>query len=182
MSQFDDLPAPPRAGIPATGRKPLGKLAQSAQGKEIKKARIALIAAGLILILQNGIFYAMSEVEVDAVLKLEVEKLGPGMVADPAELAQARTRLLGIVHVIYGAFMGAGAVLVGLGIAVTKYPLAFTITGLVIYLGTIAIFAVLNPLTLASFWLIKLIVIVCLFKAIQAAAASNREIRGEVVA
>ena len=62
-----------------------------------------------------------------------------------------------------------------LGVYVKKFPVPATITGLVLYLGANAVFGLMDPTTLARGLIIKIFIIIGLFKAVQAAIAYQRE-------
>ncbi len=58
---------------------------------------------------------------------------------------------------------------------VKTYPVPATVLGLVLYVGCAAVFGYLDPTTLAMGWLVKIIIVVALAKAIQSAVAYQRE-------
>ena len=58
---------------------------------------------------------------------------------------------------------------------VTQYPVPCTITGLVLYLGANAAFGLMDPTSLARGLIVKIVIIVALFKAVQAAIAYQKE-------
>jgi hypothetical protein len=68
-----------------------------------------------------------------------------------------------------------GVVFIVCAIVVYKYPVASTVTSLVLYLGAAAVYGVLDPTTLARGWWIKILIVVGLFKAVQAALAYESE-------
>jgi hypothetical protein len=70
--------------------------------------------------------------------------------------------LIGIVFIVCGAL-------------VYTYPVPATITSLVLYVGAAAVYAVIDPSTLARGWIIKLLIVIGLFKAVQAALAYESE-------
>jgi hypothetical protein len=169
----DDLPPPKRAGSPITGRKPLGKLTQSARGAELKKARNILLVVGILTIGVHSLGYAMAESFADSHIRQELQKQ-PGAIVDP----QFRENLITTVKVFSGALIGVGIIYLVFAMTVQKFPVPITVAGLAIYVGTTAIFAFLNPsqlLSVDSF--VRIAIIVGLAQAVQAAFALQREER-----
>src|SRR5262249_4613518 len=105
----------------------------------------------------------------------EIVKAGPGAVVNQAKMAEIETTLLRLNYLITGGAALLGAIFVVLGLAVKSYPVPITITSLVLYLGATAIFALINPMTLAAGAIIKIIIIVALAKSIQTAIAYQNE-------
>jgi len=68
-------------------------------------------------------------------------------------------------------------VFIGLGLAVYKIPVVATVLGLILYIGANIVFVVLtgNPLVLAQGIVVKILIIIGLFKAVQSAVAYQRE-------
>ena len=66
---------------------------------------------------------------------------------------------------------------IGLGLAVYKIPVVATVLGLILYIGANIVFVVLtgNPLVLAQGIVVKILIIIGLFKAVQSAVAYQRE-------
>ena len=56
-----------------------------------------------------------------------------------------------------------------------KYPVPITVTSLILYIGAAIVFGVIDPSTLARGIIVKIIIVVCLAKSIQAAVAYQRE-------
>jgi hypothetical protein len=50
-----------------------------------------------------------------------------------------------------------------------------TVTALTLYLGGNAVFGVLNPASLGAGWIMKIFIVIALFKAVQAAFAYQKE-------
>ncbi len=94
------------------------------------------------------------------------------------ELKDQTTRAATLINI--GGIV-LGIVFLILGANVYKYPVVCTITGLVLYLGGMAVFGYLDPMSLAKGWIIKLIIIIGLFKAIKTAIAYEREERNTVL-
>ncbi len=135
-----------------------------------------LIGVGILTVLVNLAFFAMIESQVDEEIKQQVNKLHKqGQQEDPASVAEFRSKVIKIAQLFQGGAIALGVVFIILGIMVKKYPVSCTIIGMVLYIGSIAIFGYLDPETLAKGLLIKIIVVVVLAKSIQAAVAYQRE-------
>ena len=70
-----------------------------------------------------------------------------------------------------------GVVFVLLGFFVHRAPVAMTATGLILYIADYAIGAVLDPTYLVRGIIVKIVIVVCLVKALNAAIACERERR-----
>jgi hypothetical protein len=170
-----DAPPPP-SGLPSlAGPSGLGNLAQSARSQQLKSARGTMIAIGLLTIVVNVIFYAMVAGQVQDAIDAEIKKLPVGMVANPVKVAEIRDRAVRSAHLIHGAFVLVGFAFLGCAALVDKMPVPATITALCLYLGGTAIFAMLDPSSIGSGIIIKIIIIVALVKAVQAAIAYQKE-------
>jgi ABC-type siderophore export system fused ATPase/permease subunit len=82
-----------------------------------------------------------------------------------------------VVRLVYGGIAFLGVLFILLGFLVTRFPLPATIIALVLYLGSNAVLALLDPAVLVQGIIFKIIVVVCLVKALQAAIAYQRELR-----
>jgi hypothetical protein len=80
-----------------------------------------------------------------------------------------------VVQLIQAVPVGLGVIFIILGVMVKSYPVPMTITGLVLYVLANAIFGLLDPAMLLQGVIIKIIVVVALIKAVQAALAYQRE-------
>lgn len=171
MSYDDDnLPPPPRAGAPTSGRKPLGKLAQSARGAELKKARGILLAMGILTIALNAIQFPGIGSQVDKLIQNEQQK---GVVIAP----EARDTLIAIARIFLGGFITLGVIFVLFGLIVQKFPVPITIAAMVIYLGANAVLAVFNFESIFAGIPLKIITVVALVQAIQSAVAYQKGLR-----
>jgi hypothetical protein len=163
-TNFSEMPNSP-------GLKPLGSLAQSARGKELNTARSLLLFIGFLTMAVNGFMFANAEKEVDKVIQAELTKAGPGAVVQE----DAKTSILALTRMIYGGTAALGLVFVICGLLIKKYPVPLSLTALTLYLAGNAVFALLNPLSLAAGIVIKVIIIFGLVKAVQAAFAYQKE-------
>jgi hypothetical protein len=154
----------------------LGSLSQSARTGQLKQARVILIVVGVLTIAFNLFFLLGAEAQVNRALDGEVRKLqGQGMMIDQQKLQEIRENAVRLTQIVSGATVLLGFVFVVLGIVVYSIPVPATVLGLVLYVGAVAIFGVLEPTTLAHGWLFKILIIVGLFKSVQAALAYQRE-------
>jgi hypothetical protein len=157
----------------------LGSLAQSARTTSLKQARIILIVIGVLTVLMNLFLFLNVEREAKNAIAAEKQKLGPGMEFDEAKVKEAEVTVVRVGRLIYGGTLLLGVVFIALGIGVYKAPVACTVTGLVLYLAGNAAFAVLEPMSLLRGALFKIIFLICLVKAVQAALAYERELKAE---
>jgi hypothetical protein len=167
------LPAPELPSLSGGGESGLSSLAQSAREKQINTARGILIAIGVITIVVNIIMLFIVHGQIDE----SIRKVGvdPRNVPPAMQLQVATARLIG--YGITGAFVAMGAAFIILGALVRKYPVPCTIISLVLYVGGTVVTAILDLRNIGAGWLLKIIIIVALVKAVQAALASEREKR-----
>jgi hypothetical protein len=154
----------------------LGSLAQAARGKQLRQARNILVIIGILIMVGSLVDLAMAR----TILRRELEKEAEGLRAhhqevDPAALQKEEDFLFRVVVLIDGGTALLGALFVVFGLIVRRYPVLITILSLVLFIGMIVVLGVLNPVTLAQGWLIKIIALVGLAKAVQAAIAYQRE-------
>jgi predicted RND superfamily exporter protein len=152
--------------------------------KSLNQARGTLIAIGVLTILVNG-FQLIGlrdavNAEINKAIQAQQAKAraqGMQWVVDPAKLDEARDAGMRVAYLIMYSVIGLGVLFVIFGLVVKSYPVPITITSLVLYLGATAIFAYLSPETLMAGIFIKVIIIIGLAKAIQAAIAYESERR-----
>jgi hypothetical protein len=151
----------------------LNSLAQSARQKQLKNARWTLIIVGALTVVLNVAAFFLINTQVNDAVRIQ----GLNRANLPAEM-QAQ---IAIAYVSTGAFAVLGIVFIVLGIMVYSYPVPCTITGLVLYiLGFVASLAAAAisgaPMeTQVTGIIIKIIIVVALFKAVQAAIAYQRD-------
>ena len=151
----------------------LGSLAQSARGKQLKTARGIMLFVGILTILFNGFLFFNAENEVKKVTQDEARKAGGAV--HPAQVRDFEATVLRFCRLIYGGSILLGVVFVVLGIIVKKYPVPATAIALILYVGSMVIFAVLVPGSIASGIIVKIIIIVALIKSLTAAIAYQKE-------
>lgn len=156
----------------------LGSLSQSVRSKQLNSAKAILIVIGVISLLINGALFIFAREAVNSQLNKEVAELRrQNMIVDEEKLSEIRESSVRTSQLLAAIGSGIGITFVVLGTIVKKYPVPITITGLVLYIGCNVIFALINPENLRAGWWIKILIIVGLAKAVQAAIAYEREER-----
>ena len=154
----------------------LGSLADSARAKAVKTARTTLIAVGVLTIVANGFLAVAAESLVDSAFKKEINQLQQqGLQVDPAAVEGLKQEAVTSTRLTAIGFAGMGVVFIILGALVQRSPVVCTALGLVLYLAGAGITAMFDPSTLAKGFIIKIIIIVALVKALQAGLAAQRE-------
>ncbi len=158
----------------------LGSLAQAARSKQLNSARSILLFIGLLTLVANGIFFSMAKSMVDKQFDSELADLRrQGIEIDNDKVEELRADSIQSTKLINGVGLAIGVAFIVLGLKVKKYPVPMTITGLVLYLGSAAVFGLIDPTTLARGFIIKILIIVGLFKAVQSAIAYEKEAQNE---
>ncbi len=150
--------------------KPLGSLAQSARGKEISQAKGILIVIGILTMLVNGFLLYNLPNEISQAIQM-------GQAGDPAQVEEFKQAATIAGYLLYGGPVLLGLLFVIFGLIIKKYPVPITITSLVLYILANLVFAILNPLSIVSGIIIKVIIVVGLFRAIKAARSYEAESR-----
>jgi hypothetical protein len=131
---------------------------------------------GILSALVNAFFFVSADSNVQSEIDKELKKLGPRFVADPVKLAALKGQAVRATRLINGGGVLLGLIFIGCGIFVSQYPVPLTITALVLYLGGNAVFGLINPQSLASGLIVKIFIVLGLFKAVQAAIAYQKEL------
>lgn len=152
----------------------LGNLAQAARTSHLKSARGILLFVGITSALLNIGVATMAKSIVNEGIQRELEALPPGMVVDEAKVEEIRTTAVRSTQLVSGIGAAIGVTFIILAFLVYAYPVPTTIASLVLYLGTIAGFGYHDPDTLTRHWLVKALIVAALFKAVQAALASEK--------
>jgi hypothetical protein len=122
--------------------------------------------------------FAASQFLIDMQIE-QLQKQQQNVVVDQAARDQA---IMG-ARLGAGLVLGLGAVYIVLGLIVQKAPVPITIAGLSIYLGTIAIGALLDPKSLLAGGVIgiaiRIAIVLALIRAVRAAFAYQRELNVE---
>jgi hypothetical protein len=162
--------------IDSLGGENLGNLAQSARTQQLKTARGILFAIGILTIVVNLALVIFAKSFVDSQFEKELKDLrAKNMVVDPVKVEELRDQSVRSVRLLNSIAVVIGVVFIVCAIVVYTYPVAATVTSLVLYLGGTAVFGVLDPTTLYTGWIVKILIIVGLFKAVQAALAYESE-------
>ena len=152
----------------------LTSLSQSARMKQLKSARMILIFVGVVTVALNGFLFVQAEAMVDN----EISNLQMQGIVIEGDVNQIRDQAIKMRHLIHGGTVALGVVFILLGVAVRSFPVPATVLGLVLYLGSIAVFAVINPASLLQGLFLpcdmKIIFIYCLFKAVHSAIGYQR--------
>jgi hypothetical protein len=157
-------------------------LAQEARKQQLKKARWILIAVGVLQLIV-GLFFVFNA---RAMVKAQFEKELAPMKAQGAtvdeqklqELEDSATKATQLLNL--GGILG-GIGFIFLGLLVYRFPVACTVTGLLLYIGLFAGFAFVSFMgdgdgsVFVRGWLFRLLIIIALYKAIQAALAYEKE-------
>jgi len=154
----------------------LGSLAQSARTNQLRSARTAMYFIGGLTILANLFVTFAAASMVESQLAAEVDQLQKqGLELDMGQLDEIKAGAIRSTQLVAVGFMGVGIIFCILGGYIYKYPVPCTVLALVLYLAGAAISAMIDPATVASGLVIKIIIIVVLAKAIQSALAYRRQ-------
>jgi hypothetical protein len=146
----------------------LGSLAQSARGKQLNTARWILIVVGVLTVAVNTGMVFLSEKNVQN----EVRQLQKqGLQVDQAEVQKVLT----FNRIFLGSLAVLGIVFIVLGIFVYQAPVPCTVAGLSLYVIANVVAGIINPLSIASGIIIKVLIIAGLFKGVQSAFAYSKQ-------
>jgi hypothetical protein len=175
-----DLPAdrddrltgePPRKRADDSDLPRLGSLAQEARNKHLKQARTTLLVVGILIVLFQSVMCFLEFGQLTA----ELQKANPG--ATPAQIKQIETALQPFLILFHGGAIAVGVIFILLSFFVLKHPVPITVTALVLFILLQIVFTLADPMNLARGWLVKIIVLIALVKALQAGIASQKEAR-----
>jgi hypothetical protein len=154
----------------------LGSLVNSARTKQLKTARGILLFVGVMTILVNGVmvFFADSLVQNQIDEELRSPQFAGRQINHQA-LAEFKQAAVQSTRIADGIAIAAGIVFIVCALNVQRYPVPITIFSLVLYIGLAAAYAVIDPRTLLAGLIVKVIIVIALFKAIQAAISMQRE-------
>lgn len=153
----------------------LGSLAQAAREKHLRTARGVFIFIGLLTIAVNVFQLASAEFLVEGAIKelLKQENLTEAE-ADPHQLALARESILRTLQLFGYGTIGLGVVYLLLAAFLKRHPVAICVTGLVLYVAAAVVFGLLDPATLLQGLIVKIVIVIALVKATQAAVAYQK--------
>lgn len=159
--------------LPSDG---LGKLAQSARSHQLGSARVTMYVIGFLTIAVNLTFAIFARSMVDSQFATEVKKLqAQGMQLDMQKIEELKAESVLATQISGGGFVALGVVFIILGMLVYRYPVPCTVLAMVLYLAGQAMTALADPQMLVNGFVIKIIIIVALAKAIQTATAYRRD-------
>jgi hypothetical protein len=153
----------PSESFAAENPRPLGSLAQVARGNQLKQAQRILIVIGALTMAVNGFLLLNLPNEIRQAIRQE--QVAP---ADIEQFAQGMT-IAGCL--VYGLPALLGVLFVVFGIIIKRFPVPITIISLVLYILATVALGLLDPTSVPRGLLIKIIFVVALFRAIQAALA-----------
>jgi hypothetical protein len=163
---------------------PYGSLAQSARSSELKKAKGILWFVGILTILVNGFMFFTAESQIDKEIDKELRKHGGSLEEVRSLPAEARatfdaerTKALNQAKLGLGGGTVLGILFIACALAVNRKPVAATVAGLVLYLGGTAVFAAMEPESLARGLIIKIFIIIGLISSVKAALAVEKQDR-----
>jgi hypothetical protein len=133
-----------------------------------------MAAIGSLAMASNACLFATAERSVQAQIDREIRGLPRGYVADPVKVAEAKAREVRANRWLSAGGFVLGLLFLGCAAAVIRHPVPMTVAGLGLYLGGNAVFAVVDPSTLASGLPIKILVVAALIWAVQTATAAVR--------
>lgn len=146
----------------------LGSLAQAARGNQLKSARWTMVFVGVLSLIINAVMIPVVDKQIDAeIVKIQQQ----GMEADVDQVAALRM----LNYAILGVGVGLGMLFIVLGAMVYKFPVFCTVTGLVLYLVSAVGFGLIDPTTLLKGAIVKIIIVVALFRSVKSALAYQAE-------
>jgi hypothetical protein len=161
----------------------LGSLTQQAHLKSFRVARGIFLAVGILTIIVNLIGLGTAEAVVDQEINKQVETMqARGQRVNYRQMFESRLTLVRTAKVLSVALIAAGVLYLVFAATVHIYPVPITISGLVIYVGAAAVFALLDPTTIIRGIIFKIIITVALVKCVQSAIAYERERKEELAA
>jgi len=167
-------PIAPSAALPSLAGG-TSSLAQSARRKQLNVARGIMFAVGILTIVINLAQFANVDTEIDKQLDQEAAKIiQQGRMIDQVKFAEIKQAAKRVGHLIMYGVIGLGALYIVFGLLIWRFPVPITIIALTIYVGSAVVFAILAPETLLAGLVFKVIVIIALVKAVQAAIAYQK--------
>ena len=171
---FDGSPA--ANSPPPIADEGLGSLAQSARKSHLGSARMTLFAIGILTIVANLLVMAAAQTLVEKQFADEVQQLQQqGQELDMQIVEDLKQTQIRSAQLVAAGFAGVGVIFLFLGALIYKYPVPCTVLALVLYIAGQAISGLFDPSMLAKGLVVKIIFIVALVKAMQAALAYRRE-------
>lgn len=160
----------------ATDDDDLGSLAQSSRKTELKKARTTMYVIGVLTLVVNLGLAFFAQNLVDSQFNEERQKLEQqGLQIDQQQFDEIKAQSITATRIAAFGFAAVGVAFLLIGVFIEAAPVPLTVLGLVLYIGGAAISAIADPSTLMKGLIIKIIIVVALVRAVQAALAYQRE-------
>jgi len=162
----------------------LGSLKKQARGKNLTRARVALVLAGILIAILGIFNYLSAERQIDDIIKKELVKGGVHHVPDTPEIREFKESSLRVLKLFCYGMVGIAVILLVFAILVYKFPLFCTVGGLILYIGfhlTVAFLLAQDEgasalaFLVSGFWW-KIIIIGGLISGIRSAIAYSREL------
>jgi ribosomal protein S27E len=148
-------------------------LVTTAYDHQLSRARNTLLWVGIAMIVFQGIFYFVEMGQVKDQIQKEVQKVGG--VVDPAKVKVVEDAARIFLTLFHGCAIAVGIAFVALSFFVQDHPVPITVAALSLFAVEQVIFVLVDPLNIARGWIIKIIVVVALVKALQAGIAAQKE-------
>ncbi len=148
----------------------LGSLAQSARLQQLLVCRKILLFVGIVTIAANLFGFLVVDQAAEQLLREELAEAGAQDFA-PEEIERRAADMRRRVQLESGLFVAVGVAFLVLAGLVTWLPVICTTGGLALYVGGQAFAAYLNPWILSNGWVIKLLIVAGLVRAVMAAFA-----------
>jgi hypothetical protein len=168
-------------------RAPYGSLAQQSRKKSLGTAKGILWFVGLLTLAVYTFMFVNVEKEVDKAVDAELKKQGSSLRDERAgppeervEFEEAYAEAVRHARLIYGASAFLGLVFIACALMVERKPVPATVTGLVLYLGSLAAGLAIDPSSAVKGIIIKVLIIAGLISAVKAALAIERSERATV--
>jgi hypothetical protein len=153
----------------------MASLSQAARKKQLRIARNILFLLGVVKIVISAYFFSTIDAKVNENVQQQVQHaLQRGKIMGKEEIAQATERAKNIERIIWGVAGAMGGVFVFFGLMVKRYPVPITVSSLLLYLLTTAVFGIIEPLSLMEVLFFKIFAVFALMRSVQAAFAYQR--------
>ena len=149
----------------------LGSLAQSERLKKLHEARNVLFFIGGLTVIANIVLYFVQQGQIDQeAANLQAQQ--PGI--DPQ---LARNIMHGVLLVIQAIGVSIGLLFIGFGFLVKRYPVPIMVSALAVYILATLGFALLDPASLLQGIIVKVIIVIGLYRGLTAASAYQKEMQ-----
>jgi hypothetical protein len=139
-------------------------------------AQRILFTVGILTILINLAQFGAIEAAVEQSMNAQAQKvIAQGKRIDPVKFAQIKKSAVQIGQLTAGGFVGIGVLYVVFGLILHRFPVPVTIVALSVYVGLTVIMLMIDPAHTAGRVIFRVIIIVALVKAVQAAIAYQRQ-------